>query len=104
MIPELGHFALILALCLSVLLCTIPLWGSWQRNVTAMALAPNLAIGVLVFTTFSFACLTWAFLQDDFSVEVVANNSNSLLPWYYKFSAVWGNHEGSLLLLSLIHI
>ncbi|HBX71603.1 MAG TPA: heme lyase NrfEFG subunit NrfE, partial [Halieaceae bacterium] len=102
MIPELGHFALILALCLSVLLCTIPLWGSWQRNVTAMALAPNLAIGVLVFTTFSFACLTWAFLQDDFSVEVVANNSNSLLPWYYKFSAVWGNHEGSLLLWALI--
>ncbi|MBM69966.1 MAG: heme lyase NrfEFG subunit NrfE [Haliea sp.] len=98
MIPELGHFALILALCLSVLLCTVPLWGSWRRNVTAMALAPNLAIGVLVFTSLSFACLTWAFLQDDFSVEVVANNSNSLLPWYYKFSAVWGNHEGSLLL------
>ncbi len=98
MIPEFGHFALILALCLSVLLCTVPLWGAWRGNATAMALAPNLAIGILVFSAISFACLTWAFMQDDFSVEVVANNSNSLLPWYYKFSAVWGNHEGSLLL------
>src|SRR5690606_841632 len=50
----------------------------------------------------SFGCLAWAFLQDDFTVAYVANNSNSLLPVYYKFSAVWGAHEGSLLLWVLI--
>ncbi|PLW83259.1 heme lyase NrfEFG subunit NrfE [Kineobactrum sediminis] len=102
MIPEFGHFALIIAFCLSVVLCTVPLWGAWRGNATAMALAPNLALGMLVFSAISFACLTWAFMQDDFSVQVVANNSNSLLPAQYKFSAVWGNHEGSLLLWILI--
>ncbi|WP_116365090.1 heme lyase CcmF/NrfE family subunit [Parahaliea mediterranea] len=102
MIPEFGHFALIIALCLAVLLATVPLWGAWRRNTGAMALAPGLAMGLLVFTGIAFVCLTTAFLQDDFSVEVVANNSNSLLPPIYKFSAVWGNHEGSLLLWVLI--
>ena len=67
-----------------------------------MALAPGLAVGMLVFVAISFACLCIAFLQDDFSVKVVASNSNSLLPPMYKFSAVWGNHEGSLLLWALI--
>jgi cytochrome c-type biogenesis protein CcmF len=57
---------------------------------------------VTVFCAISFACLAVAFLQDDFSVKVVASNSNSLLPPIYKFSAVWGNHEGSLLLWVLI--
>ncbi|MDX1734693.1 MAG: heme lyase CcmF/NrfE family subunit, partial [Halioglobus sp.] len=66
------------------------------------SLAPGLALGMLAFLTISFACLTYAFLQDDFSVKVVAANSNSLLPTLYKFSAVWGNHEGSLLLWGLI--
>ncbi|GAB3308233.1 heme lyase CcmF/NrfE family subunit [Haliea atlantica] len=102
MIPEFGHFALIIALCLAVLLTLVPLWGAWRRDINAMALAPGLAMGLLVFTGISFACLAAAFLQDDFSVEVVANNSNSLLPAMYKFSAVWGNHEGSLLLWVLI--
>jgi cytochrome c-type biogenesis protein CcmF len=67
-----------------------------------MELAPGLAIGLLVFVAISFASLATSFLQDDFSVKVVANNSNSLLPPMYKFSAVWGNHEGSLLLWVLI--
>jgi cytochrome c-type biogenesis protein CcmF len=102
MIPELGHFALIIALCLSLLLSVIPLWGAWQRNVTAMALAPGLSLGVLCFVSIAFACLAWAFMTDDFSVKVVASNSNSLLPMMYKFSALWGNHEGSLLLWALI--
>jgi cytochrome c-type biogenesis protein CcmF len=66
-----------------------------------MGLAPGLAIGLLVFVAISFACLTTAFLQDDFSVALVASHSNSLLPPLYKFSAVWGNHEGSLLLWAL---
>ena len=102
MIPEFGHFALIIALCFAVLLTLVPLWGAWRRDVGAMALAPGLAMGMLVFTGVSFACLATSFLLDDFSVEVVANNSNSLLPAMYKFSAVWGNHEGSLLLWVLI--
>tara|TARA_R110002110_G_scaffold66978_1_gene183039 strand:+ start:134455 stop:136431 length:1977 start_codon:yes stop_codon:yes gene_type:complete len=102
MIPEVGHFALIISLCLAVILTTVPLWGAWRRNTAAMALAPGLAVGLLFFTAISFVCLTIAFLQDDFSVKVVAANSNSLLPAMYKFSAVWGNHEGSLLLWVLI--
>lgn len=102
MIPEIGHFSLTIALCLSVLLTTIPLWGSWRGNHAAMSLAPGLSVGLLVFVSIAFVCLTTAFLQDDFSVKVVASNSNSLLPAAFKFSAVWGNHEGSLLLWILI--
>src|SRR6056297_2267180 len=94
--------ALILAMCLAVMLGTIPLWGAQRGHTPSMALAPSLAMGVLVFSAISFACLATAFLQDDFSVKVVASNSNSLLPPVYKFSAVWGNHEGSLLLWVLI--
>jgi cytochrome c-type biogenesis protein CcmF len=101
-IPEIGHFALIIGLCLAAALAVIPSWGAWSRHSAAMALAPGLAIGLTVFVAISFACLTMAFLQDDFSVKVVAGNSNSLLPAMYKFSAVWGNHEGSLLLWALI--
>lgn len=102
MIPEVGHFALILALGFSLLLATVPAWGAWRHNTSAMAVAPGLAMGLLVFAFISFSCLCAVFLQDDFSVKVAASNSNSLLPPVYKFSAVWGNHEGSLLLWVLI--
>ena len=102
MIPELGHFALIIAFCLALILTVVPLWGSWRGNSVAMTLAPNLAIGLFVFVALAFACLATAFLQDDFSVKVVATNSNSLLPTAYKFAAVWGNHEGSLVLWVLM--
>ena len=68
------------------------------RSTLGLNLAPSLAAGLFVFLSIAFACLTVVFLQDDFSVKVVASNSNSLLPQIYKFSAVWGNHEGSLLL------
>ncbi len=102
MIAELGHFSLILALALALTLMLVPAWGAWRRNSGAMALAPGLALGMLVFVATSFACLATAFLQDDFSVALVANHSNSLLPAIYKFSAVWGNHEGSLLLWVLV--
>ena len=98
MIPEAGQIALIIALCLSVMLGTVPMFGAWRGQRWAMNLAPSLAAGVFVFLSIAFACLTIVFLQDDFSVKVVASNSNSLLPQMYKFSAVWGNHEGSLLL------
>jgi cytochrome c-type biogenesis protein CcmF len=102
MIPELGHFSLILSLCLAMVLASVPMWGSFRNHNGAMALAPSLAMGLLVFTAISFACLSWAFVNDDFSVKLVASHSNSLMPIAYKFSAVWGNHEGSLLLWALI--
>lgn len=98
MIPEAGQIALIISLCLSVLLGTVPMVGAWRGQRWAMNLAPSLAAGVFVFLSIAFVCLTIVFLQDDFSVKVVASNSNSLLPQMYKFSALWGNHEGSLLL------
>jgi cytochrome c-type biogenesis protein CcmF len=101
-IPEVGHFALIIAFCLSLVLATVPAWGAWRGNNSAMVMAPGLALGVLVFVGISFACLSTAFLQDDFSVKLVASHSNSMLPPIYKFAAVWGNHEGSLLLWGLI--
>lgn len=102
MIPELGHVALILALCLAIVQATVPLIGAWLGDRQWMGLAQPAAWGQFAMLAFSFACLTWAFMADDFSVAYVANNSNSALPWYYKFSAVWGAHEGSLLLWALI--
>ena len=102
MIPEYGHFALILALCLALLQSVLPVLGVWRSNSALMASSRSLAVGQFVFIALSFAVLTHLFLIDDFSVVVVASHSNSQLPWFYKFSAVWGNHEGSLLLWVLI--
>ncbi|OKN80661.1 cytochrome c-type biogenesis protein CcmF [Pseudomonas aeruginosa] len=102
MIPELGHLALILALCLALVQSSLPLVGAWRGDRQWMSLARPAAWGQFAFLAFAFGCLTWAFLRDDFSVAYVAGNSNSALPWYYKFSAVWGAHEGSLLLWALI--
>jgi len=102
MYPELGQVALILALLLAVLLSVVPLAGSVTGRDTLQAFARPLSAGLFVFIAVAFAILTYAFLIDDFSVAYVANNSNSLLPWYYKFSAVWGGHEGSLLLWILM--
>ena len=102
MIPELGHLAMILALCLAVVQASLPLIGAWRGDRQWMGLARPAAWGQFAFLLFSFLCLTQAFLVDDFSVAYVAKNSNSALPWFYKFSAVWGAHEGSLLLWALI--
>lgn len=102
MIPELGHVALIIALCLFILLSVVPQYGVYAKNTMLMASSRSLATGGFIFILLSFLCLTWAFLQDDFSVKYVANHSNSLLPDHYKVSAVWGGHEGSLLLWALI--
>ena len=102
MIPELGHVSLIIAFVLAVGLAAVPMWGALRRDIAAMNTAPSLAVGVTVFVGIAFALLAVSFLQDDFSVAVVAANSNSLLPPIFKFSAVWGNHEGSLLLWVLI--
>ncbi len=102
MFPELGQFSLILALLLALLLAVVPLTGSLTGRPILQDFARPLAAGQFVFVALAFALLTQAFVTDDFSVAYVANNSNSLLPWYYKFSAVWGSHEGSLLLWILI--
>jgi cytochrome c-type biogenesis protein CcmF len=101
-IPELGHLAMVLALCMALVQSSLPLVGAWRGDRQWMGLGQPAAWGQFAFLLFSFACLTWAFLNDDFSVAYVASNSNSALPWYYKFSAVWGAHEGSLLLWALI--
>ncbi len=102
MIPELGHFALILALCLALVQAIFPLWGSFAGRRPWMELARPLAYGQLTFLALAFASLLQAFLTDDFSVVYVATNSNSLMPDIYKVSAVWGAHEGSLLLWALL--
>ena len=102
MIPELGHLAMILALCLALVQASLPLIGAWRGDRQWMGLAQPAAWGQFAFLLFAFACLTYAFMVDDFSVAYVAHNSNSALPWFYKFSAVWGAHEGSLLLWALI--
>ncbi|NWN91670.1 heme lyase CcmF/NrfE family subunit [Marinobacter adhaerens] len=102
MYPELGQLALILALLLAVLLTVVPLAGSLTGRESLQAFARPLTTGMFVFVALAFAMLTHAFMTDDFSVAYVANNSNSMLPWYYKFSAVWGGHEGSLLLWILM--
>ena len=102
MIPELGNFALYIAFALSILLSIFPAIGVRQNNARLMAMAPNLSIGLFVFTLFSFSCLVYAFLTDDFTVVNVAQNSNSALPNQYKFAASFGSHEGSFLLWLLM--
>ncbi len=100
--PELGQFALILSLCLSAALFVLPLIGAHYGSHVLMQSGRSLATGFFVFVFFSFLCLVYSFINDDFSVSYVASNSNSLLPVYYKISAVWGGHEGSLLLWILM--
>ena len=102
MIPEIGHFALILALSLAVCQGVLPLIGAYRNDVAMMNVARPAALGQLVFIMISFACLTWSFLESDFSVLYVANHSQLALPAIYKISAVWGAHEGSLLLWVLL--
>lgn len=102
MIPELGQLALALALCLALAQAVLPLLGAWRNVPVWMAMARPAACGQFAFLLFAFGCLAHAFLHNDFSVAYVAENSNTALPWYYKLSAVWGAHEGSLLLWALI--
>ncbi|MFT6915502.1 MAG: cytochrome c-type biogenesis protein CcmF [Motiliproteus sp.] len=98
MIPEIGTFTLILSLALSILLAVVPMVGASTGNVQLMSYARPLANGVFVLLTLSFLCLFYSFWADDFSVVYVAGHSNTALPMAYKLSAVWGGHEGSLLL------
>ncbi len=98
MFAEYGLFSLILAWLFSALLAVLPLTGVVTKRESLQRTAPALSWAVFLFTAASFAILIHAFLVDDFSLAVVSHNSNSLLPWYYKFSATWGNHEGSMVL------
>ena len=98
MIPELGQFSLILAFCLSIILGTLPIIGASRNNLLWMNLARPLSAGIFVFLAISISILAYAFVTDDFSVQFVAQHSNTLLPTRYKFTAVWGGHEGSFLL------
>jgi cytochrome c-type biogenesis protein CcmF len=101
MIPELGHFALILALLLSVAQAGLCLGGAARGQVAWMDAGRSAVVGQFVFVALAFGALAWSFVQQDFSVLYVASNSHSDLPLFYRIAAVWGAHEGSLLLWSL---
>ena len=102
MIPELGNFALIIGLSLTLVLAVFPMIGSLNNTPGWVAMARPVAWGQFCFIAISFACLLHAFLVNDFSVLYVAQHGNTRLPTIYKVSAVWGAHEGSLLLWALI--
>ncbi|KAF1687573.1 c-type cytochrome biogenesis protein CcmF [Pseudoxanthomonas broegbernensis] len=102
MLPELGQVLLALALLVSLLQSVLPLAGAQRGNAAWMAVARPAAYAQLLLLAGAFAILTWAFVVQDFSVKYVAENSNTLLPAMYRYSAVWGAHEGSLLLWALV--
>ncbi|NDK38613.1 heme lyase CcmF/NrfE family subunit [Pseudoxanthomonas gei] len=102
MLPELGQIALLLALLIAALQAVLPLAGAHRGKATWMAVARPAAYAQLLLVLGAFAILTFAFVAQDFSVKYVADNSNSLLPLVYRYTAVWGAHEGSLLLWTLV--
>ena len=102
MIVEAGHFALVLALGVAILQSVIPFWGARLNHASLMMVGVSAALTQCLFLALSFSALAYAYLTSDFSVLNVAENSNSAMPLIYKFSGIWGNHEGSMLLWSLI--
>ncbi|MCD8340362.1 MAG: heme lyase CcmF/NrfE family subunit [Burkholderiales bacterium] len=102
MIPELGHFALILALIASLVQGILPLTGAALGIKSWMNTARPAVFANALFSVFAFLCLLWCFYANDFSVLNVASNSNTMLPWYYRLSAAWGSHEGSILLWTVL--
>ena len=98
MIPELGNFALILAMLLALVQGTLPIIGAARGIPSWIALARPVTQGHFVFIAIAFGCLAYSFVNNDFSVLNVASNSNSDLPVHFRFAATWGSHEGSLLL------
>ena len=102
MIPELGHYALVLALALGLIQSVAPVIGAFSRDASLMRLATSTALMQFVFVAFSFAALTICYVTSDFSVVSVFENSHSMMPLIYKITSVWGNHEGSMLLWVLI--
>ena len=102
MVPEVGQFALILALLLAVVQATLPLIGATRGNRAWIALAAPAGQAQFIFVAIAFCCLGYSFITNDFSVLNVATNSNSQLPLHYRLAATWGSHEGSLLLWTLM--
>jgi cytochrome c-type biogenesis protein CcmF len=102
MIPEIGHFALILALLLAIAQAFFGLAGAARGQAAWMQASRSAVVGQSVFIAIAFGTLAWAFIDKDFSVLYVATNSNSQLPIFYRIAAVWGAHEGSLLLWALV--
>jgi len=102
MIPEIGHFALILALCVAVVQGSLPIYGAAVGNSALMSVAKPAARGQFILVLLAFCCLGYAFAVKDFSVLYVAATSNSQLPLHYRLAAIWGAHEGSLLLWTFI--
>jgi len=102
MIPELGHYALVLALGLALVQAVVPIWGARVRDHALMAVAVPTALAQFFLVAVAFAALTTCYVTSDFSVLSVAENSHSSMPLIYKFTSVWGNHEGSMLLWVLI--
>src|SRR4030095_2543300 len=102
MIPEIGQFALIVALLLALTQATFPLIGASRGNRAWIALAAPAGQAQFIFLTIAVSCLGYSFISNDFSVLNVATNSNSQLPLHYRLAATWGSHEGSLLLWALM--
>ena len=102
MIPELGHYALVLALALGLIQSVVPIIGAKTRDTALMRLATSTALMQFVLVALSFAALVTCYVTSDFSVATVVENSHSMMPLIYKFTSVWGNHEGSMLLWVLI--
>lgn len=102
MIPEFGHLALIIALMLSLVQVVFPLWGVATNNAGWESLGKSCALGQLGFILFSFGCLLFALISNDFSVSYAMQNSAESLPLMYRIGALWGGHEGSLLLWALM--
>ncbi|MEY2800696.1 MAG: hypothetical protein RL513_280, partial [Pseudomonadota bacterium] len=102
MIAELGHFALMLALGVAGVQTLLPLWGAHAARAPLVRLAPRAAYVQALLLALAYAALTWAFIDNDFSVALAAKHSNSSLPLVYRITAVWGNHEGSILLWALV--
>ncbi len=102
MIPEIGHFALILALCVAIVQGSLPILGAATGNAKWMSVAKPAARGQFLLVLIAFCCLGYAFASKDFSVLYVAANANSKLPLHYRLAAIWGAHEGSLLLWTFI--
>ena len=101
MIAELGHFALILALVLSIIQATVPMVGAAKNRIALMSVGRSAAHGQLFFIVVSYVLLTYAFITSDFSVKLAASHSHTQTPLIYKITGVWGNHEGSLLLWAM---
>ncbi|MDF3031476.1 MAG: heme lyase NrfEFG subunit NrfE, partial [Moraxellaceae bacterium] len=102
MFAELGHFALVLALVVSLVQLFLPLYGVWVRNPAAQAVGSSAAVVQFGLVLFAFLALVHAFISNDFTLDYVARQSNTRLPVFYQVSAVWGGHEGSLLLWALV--